>query len=295
MKNILELLSFYALSLPVAAMPYSLSKKAGELFGLSMYLLWRSRRRIALENVREAQRKNFISPSASAERIVRDNFRHLGLSLVEVVKVYYGLGDCLVRDVSFEGMENFQKAREKGRGVLFITGHCGNWELMALAHSLESGNFGLVARPLDNPYLNRIIERIRSRFGNSVIYKKGALKSIFRTLKAGGSVGILIDQAVIADEGVIIDFLGRPAWTSRMPVALARRTGSPLLPAFIRRTGQGHTITVYPEVELTGDDAEDTKMLSAFIEDYIRENPSQWLWMHRRWKRTPPASPASKG
>jgi KDO2-lipid IV(A) lauroyltransferase len=286
-KRVIELLSFYALSLPIAALPYGLARKAGGLLGLSVHSLWRSRRRIALENVRETQRRNLISSSASPEEIVRDNFRHLGLSLMEAVKVYYGLGDRMVKEIPIEGMEHFERAREKGRGVIFITGHCGNWELMALAHSLESCDFGLVARPLDNPYLNKVLERTRRRFGCKVIYKRGALRAIIKTLKAGGSVGILMDQAVLADEGVIIDFLGRPAWTTRTPVALARRTGAPLLPAFIRRTGEGHAIRIYPEVELTGDDTEDTRRLSGFIEDYIRENPTQWLWMHRRWKRAP--------
>jgi KDO2-lipid IV(A) lauroyltransferase len=286
MKDILELLAFYALSLPIAALPSGLARRAGELFGLSVHSLWRSRRLIALENVREAQRKDFISSSMSPEEIVRDNFRHLGLSLVEVVKVYYGLGDRMIKDVHVKGMEHFERARDKGMGIIFITGHCGNWELMALAYSLQSRNVGLVARPLDNPYLNKVLERTRSRFGSKVIYKRGALRKVIKTLKAGGSVGILMDQAVLADEGVVIDFLGRPAWTTRMPVALARRTGSPLLPAFIRRTEKGHEMRMYPEVELTGDDAEDTRRLSAFIEDYIRDNPSQWLWTHRRWKRT---------
>jgi len=150
-----------------------------------------------------------------------------------------------------------------------------------------------VVRPLNNPYLNTLLQKARSRFGNKVIDKKGALRAILATLKDGGIVGILMDQAVLPDEGYVIEFLGRGAWTSRMPALLARKTGAPAVPAFIRRTGKGHEITVYPEISLSQKSnqeeavREDTERFSRYIEDYIKENPSQWLWMHRRWKRVP--------
>ena len=164
---------------------------------------------------------------------------------------------------------------------------------MAIAFSFHVTSFSLVARPLNNPYFNALLEQARSRFGNRTIYKKGALRAITSTLRSGGTVGILMDQAVLAEEGFVIDFLGRGAWTSKVPALIARKTGAAVLPAFIRREGKGHEIIIYPEVSLSSLSdyehavREDTQRFSRSIEDYIRINPSQWLWLHRRWKRVP--------
>jgi KDO2-lipid IV(A) lauroyltransferase len=285
LRNALELLIFFILSFPLAILPHTLAKKAGGLIGVLVYSLWGKRRQIAVENLRAALERNALAISTPPEALIKENFKNLGYSLAEVIKIYYGLGDNIVRSVLVKGEENFRKAKDKGKGVIFITGHCGNWELLALAFSSKVESLGVVARPLDNRYLNSRVERVRERFGNRVIYKRGALKAILSSLKEGGAVGILMDQAVVPDEGVVVDFLGAPAWTTRMPAAIAKRTQAAVLPVFIRRTKNGHEITVHPEAELTGDEVEDTKRLSGFIEDYIKENPSEWLWIHRRWKR----------
>jgi KDO2-lipid IV(A) lauroyltransferase len=192
--------------------------------------------------------------------------------------------------VEIEGTENVYKAKAKGRGILFITAHCGNWELMVAASAKLLPSSG-IARKIKNPYINKLIERIRQRYGTSVIYKKGALKAIMKVLKNNESVGILMDQAVLSDEGYVIDFLGKGAWTTKMPALIARKTGAVVLPAFIHRTEKGHKLKIYLAVELS-DIAdkekaviEDTQKFSGFIEEYIKEHPSEWLWIHRRWKR----------
>jgi KDO2-lipid IV(A) lauroyltransferase len=132
---------------------------------------------------------------------------------------------------------------------------------------------------------------MRKKYGNSIIYKKGALKPILQALRSNGCVGILMDQAVVRDEGFVINFLGRGAWTTKMPALIARKTGAAVLPVFIHRTGTGHVINIYPEIELSrSDDREgavrdDTIMFSGYIEQYIAKHPAEWLWIHRRWKR----------
>jgi KDO2-lipid IV(A) lauroyltransferase len=268
---LLEAGLFIALSVPLAVLPLRWSMKAGEVLGLLLFYVWGSRRRIAVENLTSTVATGSISLS--------------------VIKIYYGLGSKVLESVGIEGAENFRKAQSKGRGVLFLTGHCGNWELLALISVVRLAPLAVVARPMDNPYLNSLIEKVRRRYGNSVIYKRGALKSILRTFKSNGCVGILMDQAVIPDEGYVIDFLGRGAWTTKMPAIIARKTGAAAVPAFIHRTAKGHTIKIYPEVELSNlDDTEeaireDTIRFSGFVEDYIREHPAEWLWIHRRWKR----------
>jgi KDO2-lipid IV(A) lauroyltransferase len=259
---------------------------------MTAFFVWKSRRKIALENIAASISSGNIE--GNPEDIARENFRNLGRSLVEIIKIYHGLGSAIFRNLEIRGVDNLRRAAEKGRGVLFITGHCGNWELMALAASYRISPISVVARPLNNPYLNGLVERVRGKYGNSIIYKSGALRKIISQLRMGGCVGILIDQSVIQDEGVLIGFLGRPAWTLKTPAILARKTGAAVVPAFIKRTGDGNLIEVYPEVVLpepgsrdTGEViVEDTRLLSSYVERYVRENPSEWLWMHRRWKRT---------
>jgi KDO2-lipid IV(A) lauroyltransferase len=285
---ILEAVLFIILSMPLAILPYKYSMKVGETLGLLLFYIWRSRRRIAIENIKNSELR---TQNSELRDIAKETFRNLGRSFAEIVKIYYGLGKKIIDSVEIEGIENFRDAESKGRGVLFITGHCGNWELMAIAVSTKLSGIGIVARPIDNPYINKFIEKIREKYGNTVIYKKGALREIMKKLKEGGCVGILMDQAVLPDEGYLIDFLGRGAWTTKMPALIARRTGAAVLPAFIRRTERGHIISIGREVKLSTNNnhesalIEDTKRFSSFVEEHIKQNPSEWLWIHRRWKR----------
>jgi KDO2-lipid IV(A) lauroyltransferase len=215
----------------------------------------------------------------------------MGKSFVELAKIYYGFGEKIIEQVEIQGHENFRKAHDKGVGVIFITGHCGNWELNPIALSRNKIKLIGVARPQNNPYLNKLIEKTRERYGNRIIYKKGALKKILRALKNNETIGILMDQSVVSAEGVVADFLGKKDHIMKTPAIIARKTGSPVLPAFIRRVGRGHLIEIGEEIELDkSEDYEqavynDTIRFSGHIEYYIKNNPSEWLWMHRRWKR----------
>lgn len=281
---ILEIIIFYVISFPLSLIPYRLIRRVGRCLGLLYYFLKENRRLIALENAKNFIEKNKGATLLSPKEIIKENSQNLGHSVMELVKIYYGQGDKVFQSVVIEGIENFEKVR--GRGVIFITGHCGNWELMALTVSLRVFPVSVVARPMNNPYFNKIIEALRTKYRNTVVYKKGALKKIFQILRNGGAVGMLMDQAVVPEEGVIIDFLGRHAWTIKTPALIAKRTSAAVLPAFIKRHGMGHKLTIYPEVELPSENEEEnTKKLSEFVENYVRENPTEWLWIHRRWKR----------
>ncbi len=293
---LLEIAVVVTLSFPLAVLPYKSALKAGKVLGLVLFHVWGERRKIAVGNIEKSIRtgalpaSGLLSPTEAAARIARESFINFGQSFAEVVKIYYGFGDFLVHSVLVRGDEHFSKAKAKGLGVIIITGHCGNWELMALAFGIKVAPASVVARVQDNPYINRMIEKVRARYGNSVIYKKGALKGILSCLKKEGVVGILMDQAVIKDEGFIVDFLGRGAWTTRMPALIARKTGAPVIPVFINREGAAHVITIYPEVQLRREDGvealkEDTQLLSNYVDECIRQHPTEWLWIHRRWKR----------
>ncbi len=296
---LLEAVLIVLLSFPVAVLPHNIALKVGEFLGLLVFYIWGSRRRIAVENIEKAkcEWQMVKGKKQGAYSLAKETFKNLGMSFAEIIKIYYGLGKSIIDNVEVRGIENYLKAKSKDKGVIFITGHCGNWELMALAFGIKVDNVSVVARTQNNPYLNKLIENIRAKYGNNVIYKKGALKGMLSELKKNRGIGILMDQAVLKDEGYKIDFLGRPAWTTKMPALMARKTGAAVVPIFINRERDKHVINIYPEVALSKAESqssrtveqqliEDTKRFSVFIEDYIKEHPAEWLWIHKRWKRT---------
>jgi KDO2-lipid IV(A) lauroyltransferase len=193
------------------------------------------------------------------------------------------------------------------RGVLYCTGHVGNWEVHAIALALAYGPISVLARPLDNPALDARLCAFRTSSGNAVIYKKNALPQIIRALRAGRGVAILLDQNVQAKDGIFVDFFGRPAATTTVAAALAAKTGCTLIPAHSELMPDGRYRLIYdPPVAWTPsgdhdvDVARTTQELARRTEEWIRRRPEQWLWMHRRWKTRPPneggdSRPATEG
>ncbi len=292
-KWLLEAGAVLVLAFPFAMLPMTLALKAGELLGFVFYVLWGSRRMIAIDNVEKAVEAGGLNIDVSPAQVVQKSFMNLGRSLAEIIKIYFGLGRGLIDSIEVVGFDNYLKAKERGKGILFITGHCGNWELTALGFGARVAPLAVIARAQNNPYLNRLVEKTRARYGNRIIYKQGALMAILSVLRNNGMVGVLMDQAVLPEEGYIIDFLGRGAWTMKIPAIIARKRGAAVLPAFIHREGKRYIGTLYPEVPLSQEKdeekalIEDTKKFSSYIENYIREHPAEWLWIHRRWKRVP--------
>ncbi len=294
MKRIFWLFQFLliaALTLPVALIPHRLSLRVGDVLGTLLYYCWPSRRRIAVDNLKGAVARGAIVIDGPPESVIKQNFKNLGKSLVEIIKIYYGLGDRIFRNVEIDGVDRFEKALEKGSGILLLTGHCGNWELNALACSAKVTPISIVARPINNPFINRLVESTRKKYGNNLIYKQGALKKIIASLRRNEAVGILMDQSVLPSEGVVAEFLGKKDYTMKTPALIAMKTGCAVLPAFIRRTPNGHVIEAAEELDVEGSEGgedavvRNTVRFSRSIEDYIKRNPSEWLWMHRRWKR----------
>jgi KDO2-lipid IV(A) lauroyltransferase len=228
------------------------------------------------------------------QSIARRSYQHLGRSLAELARVMVSPPERVMERVRMEGLDHYLNARKKGCGVLYLTAHLGNWELMALVHSLQGYPINVIARPVDNPLLERLLSRLRSRWGNRVIRKGGALREVLKLLKAGETVGFLLDQNVAINQGVFVNFFSRPACTHKTLALLALKTGAVVLPAFtFREEGNGHRIIVEPPVllEETGDTERDlvvnTQKFTSLIESYVRRYPDQWLWVHRRWKTQP--------
>ncbi len=198
------------------------------------------------------------------------------------------------RWIRYEGYEHFEAALARVRGVLFATAHLGNWELSAYAHAILSSPMHIVARPLDNPLIDALVEARRTACGNHVIQKKDFARGILKALAANQAVGILIDQNASLEEGIFVDFFGIPACAHTGFAKLAARSGAAVIPGFAlwSEPENRYVLKFYPPVEMTGDVATDTQRLHSLLEGLIRQYPDQWLWIHRRWKTRPPGAPA---
>lgn len=287
---------FYILTLFAALLSPSISYRAGALVGRFISFLLPKRRAIVVDNISRAlpfmqSHPLWTSANSSAEEIARETFENLGRSLMEVCRLYHGRGEDIFDRIEVRGREHFEAAHAKGKGVVFLTAHCGNWEVLALAcYHLFGEAMSVVARRQNNPYLNRMVEKMRMHYNNSVIYKQGALKGMLSVLKKGGNIGLLADQAVFPAEGVLIDVLGRKAWASKAPAVIAKKSGATIIPSFIHREEGRFVITINPAHRFCGDMSEEgiqveTQLLSRYVEDFIVAHPSQWYWLHRRWKR----------
>jgi KDO2-lipid IV(A) lauroyltransferase len=191
--------------------------------------------------------------------------------------------------IRYDGYEHYERALEKGKGVLFATAHLGNWELSAFAHALLAAPMSIVVRPLDNPLLDTLATKYRGLSGNTVLGKRDSARAILRALERNEAVGILVDQNVGLDEGIFIDFFGRKACVSPTFARIARRTGATVIPGFAVWNGveRRYILRFYDPLEMTGDEREDTQRIQAAVELAVREYPEQWLWAHRRWKTRP--------
>jgi len=224
----------------------------------------------------------------------RGVYRHFGQVLFDILWLQGRPRETLLSCVEIVGRRHVEAAIAAGRGVVYATAHLGNFEVLALAHSWALGPVGMVVRALDNPALNDRLAAFRGQGGNTLIYKEKALARALRRLREGGGVAVLMDQNVTAGDGIFIPFLGRPAATTTVAAALAVKTGASLIAAHIETLPGGRYRSVYEAplpLELSGNRAKDvarlTGEMSARIESWVRANPEQWLWMHRRWKTQP--------
>jgi KDO2-lipid IV(A) lauroyltransferase len=247
---------------------------------------------LALPRLRRVAERNlaFAMPEVEAGPIVDGVFRSIARLLVAFAKFpAIGRGNA-AQWIRCEGAEHFEQALRAGRGVLFATAHLGNWELSAFAHALFTGPMNVVVRPLDNPPIDRMVERRRGLSGNRLISKRDIARPILKALAANEAVGILIDQNSSADSGVFVDFFGMSACSGTGFAKLAARSGAAVIPGFAlwSEEERRYVLRFYPPVPMTGDAARDTAALQKKLEEIVRAHPDQWLWIHRRWKTRPP-------
>ena len=201
--------------------------------------------------------------------------------------------------VVLDGHENFLAGQSRGKGVLYLTGHIGAWELSSYAHALYGFPLHYMARPLDNAPLDALVNLYRGRSGNKPIYKNEAARTMLRVLKDAGTVGVLADQNTMPEEGVFVDFFGVPACTTTGIARVALHTDAAVVPgyAFWDEHLRKYRLRFEPPVELvrTGDAERDvlenTQRFAKVIEGIIRKYPEQWIWIHARWKNRPKGEP----
>lgn len=262
---------------------------AGSVLGRAFYLLDRGHRRLAIDNLQAAFP---LRSRSECVAIARRMFEHFGQLLMAMLKFSTLTPAQMLAHVEFEGQARVRAAHAKGRGVLLFTGHFGFWEINALVHALELHPIAVLARPLDNPLLHDLLERVRTTTGNSVIYRRGAIRRVLRALAANQAVAVLIDQHMHAD-AVYVDFFDRPAATTSALAALAIKTGAPVVPVFALPLPGGRFRMVY-EHPVEPPAADEPNAVHAFtqrctdvLEMYVRRYPELWLWMHRRWRDVP--------
>jgi KDO2-lipid IV(A) lauroyltransferase len=286
-RHRLEYALVAVVSRAVRVLPRRACATAGDAIGLAFYALDRRHRRLTQDNLAAAFPRR---PRREVRATARHVFRHFGRVLMELLRLS-GLPHARLRDlVVFDGAERAHQALKQGRGVLFVTGHFGFWEIHALAHGLVHGPIAVVARPLDNPLLHDLLERVRTSTGNRVIYRRGGVRRILRSLQENMGVAMLIDQHIQAVDAVMVDFFGRPAATTSAVAALVARTGAPVIPVFALPLPDGRYRLVYEHPIAPPRDAspeaarEFTQRCTDVLEMYVRRHPHLWLWMHRRWR-----------
>ena len=201
--------------------------------------------------------------------------------------------------VILDGHENFLQGHQQGKGVLYLTGHIGAWELSSFAHALYGYPFHYMARPLENRRLNLLVNRYRSLSGNRAIFKNESARTMLKVLKDAGTVGILADQNTMPEEGVFVDFFGTPACTTTGLARVALHTGAAVVPGYVFWDPQikKYRLRFEPPVELTRtgntdrDILENTQKFTKVLEQIVRKYPDQWVWLHGRWNTRPPGDP----
>jgi KDO2-lipid IV(A) lauroyltransferase len=253
----------------------------------------------ALPRLRRVARRNLSLalpelPPEQRAAIASGMFRSIARVLVALAKLPSIRRDNLDKWIRLEGCEHLDNARRSGRGILFATAHLGNWELSAYVYGLIVGPMNVVVRPLDNPGLDRLVQRRRGLSGNRILSKREPARPIMKALAANEAVGILIDQNTSPGSGVFVDFFGIPAAAPGGFVRLAARSGAAVIPGFaLWRPEEGrYVLRFYPPVVMTGDIVRDTQAVQSILEMVIRSHPDQWLWIHRRWKTRPPGAPS---
>jgi KDO2-lipid IV(A) lauroyltransferase len=233
--------------------------------------------------------------AAERQQILRKLYRNLGWLLAEFCQMPRYTPETTRSFIRYDGLEHYLAARDEGKGVLILTGHLGAWELSSFYHSLMGYPMSIVIRRLDNPLVDRLVNHIRCLHGNQVLHKDDFARGLLASMRRGETVGILMDTNMTPPQGAFVDFFGQSACTGTGLARIAQKTGARVLPGFLlweEATEQyvlrfGAPLSVATSGDVEADAMANTALFTKVIEDYVRQYPDQWLWVHRRWKTRP--------
>ncbi len=296
MRQRLEFALIWLLVKALGLLPRAVARRLGAAIGLLAYLTLSRLRAVGNRNL--ALAFPGISP-AERRSTLRSMYRGLGWQLAEFCQMPHYTLEQASRFIRYQGLEHYLEARQRGRGVLLLTGHIGAWELSSFYHSLAGYPISIVIRRLDNPLVDRLVNRIRCLHGNRVLHKDDFARRLIAAMRAGETVGVLMDTNMTPPQGVFVDFFAHAASTASGVARVALRTGAAVLPVFLawEATENRYVLEFLPALSLvdTGDDNADTlantQLFTTTLERIIRRHPEQWLWVHRRWKTRPPGEP----
>ncbi len=293
-RHYLEYFLLRAIVFVIARIPMSAALWVGRRLADLTFDVLRKRRTVTLENLRAALGDPYSA--AELQGIARGAYRNIGMTMVELGRFSRESPADLLDRTRIAPRDPIHAAVARGRGIVYLTGHTGNWELCGICVNAVGGPLAAAVGDQKNLLVDRYFKALRGRMGVEQISITSGLRQVLRRLHEGGRVALAADQDAGRD-GVFIDFFGRPASTAAGPARFAYRTGAAIVIGFDRLTGQGrHEIRLYPPIVPDTDRPEEEevrRMLGEYarhLEDFIREYPEQWLWMHRRWKSAPPVA-----
>src|SRR5277367_2170546 len=296
MRRKLEYVVVLALIRAMGLLPRGVARRIGAMIGLLAFLVLPRLRRVGYRNLQIA----FPDLSrAEHTSILRAEYRSLGWQLAEFCQMRKYTPENTREFLSYEGLESYLAARDAGQGVLILTGHLGAWELSSFYHSLMGYPMSMVIRRLDNELVDGLVNGIRCQHGNKVVHKDDFARGLIAAMRQGETVGILMDTNMTPPQGLFVDFFGTLACTASGMARVALKTGAAVLPGFLlwEESSQRYVLRFGKQLKLVrSDDNEadivaNTALLTRILEDYIRQYPGQWLWLHRRWKTRPEGQP----
>ena len=268
----------------VGRLTWRSAQRLGALFGYLWYYLIPIRRGVVRANLEMA-----LPSRTDHRRIARSAYCHFGTTLFELLRLPSMADDEILARVHPEGMNHFLTPFERGKGVIAITAHFGNFDFQAVSQSL-SIPLAIVSRDLRATGVNRFWMETRRQRGLTIFPDKNGAKQILKWLRAGNVVGLTVDQRTSPTRGGLpLDFMGQTAWTTTAPAALALATGAALIPVhLVRRADGDHDLIVEKEIEVpTKRNSETTKKvtekINKILKTWVLDTPEQWMWLHKRF------------
>lgn len=234
---------------------------------------------------------------ARREEMGRACAGHVFTCVTELLHAFGHPAEEVSRHAEIVGFDEIEKLREEERRIVLMTGHCGNWEMISAANISHGLGLAAIARRLDDDFSQQMIVDLRAHLGSETIARggKSSARQMLKTLRRKGALALLIDQDIRGADGVWVPFFGRLAHTPTAAAEIALRMDAAVVPTFSERLADGsHRVTFHAPLDLPDDLLEATAIMTRAIEEQIRRQPEQWVWMHRRWRQQPTADDAER-